>query len=331
VVVERAITPPEKRRATSADFKEGESMLTQEQIAERVNYIGGSDIAAVLGLSRWSTPLRVWAEKTGQVPPRELDHEAVELGRELEDYVARRFEKKAGKKVHRVNETLFHREHPFLAANIDRRVVGERAILECKVTSAFKAREWEGEEIPQEYILQCLHYLAVTGAERAYIAVLIGNQDFKWKAVERDEKLIRDMVGKAEDFWKDYVVPKVMPSIIKRHDDETLSALFPVASQDMEVELDDRAAAIIELLDAAKADKDALEGQIEQRENELKALLGTAERGMVGPWEVRWKNRRAGGIDTKKFKIDQPDLYAAYTRKGTVRVFEYKKIQQESK
>ncbi len=65
---------------------------------DRSTFIGGSDAAGVLGKSRWDTPLSVWAEKTGQYIKPEVESEASELGKELEDYVAKRFARKTGKR-----------------------------------------------------------------------------------------------------------------------------------------------------------------------------------------------------------------------------------------
>lgn len=264
-------------------------MLTKAQLQERGGYLGGSDAASALGLSRWGSPLSVWAEKTGQLPPREIDSEAAELGTELEDYVSRRFSRKTGKTVHRVNETIFHPTYPFLAANIDRRVVGEKAILEAKTTSAWKAKEWGGEDIPTEYVIQVMHYLAVTGAERAYVAVLIGNQDFKWKVIERDDRSLTDLVEREVYFWREFVEKKVMPVVGKR-DEDTLSGLFPQAEIGKTVELTDEAANICELLESMGEDARGLEAQIDEQKNRLRAMIGDAALGLAGDWEIKWSN-----------------------------------------
>lgn len=304
-------------------------MLTQDQIKERIGYIGGSDAAAVCGVSRWATSLSVWAEKTGQLPVKELDSEAVELGLELEDYVARRFMKKSGKTVRRVNETLYHPTHKFLAANLDRRVVGEKSFLECKAVGAFKAREWEGEEIPIEYIFQCMHYLAVTGLERAYIAVLIGNRDFVWKVIERDENALTELVSREVSFWNDFVIPKIMPTTFKAADKETLTELFPEAKEDSSIELDDTAASTCEILEGMESDCKALENQIEAKRNELRALLGKAERGVVGPWEIHWSNVKTRRLDQETLKKELPDVFEKYRKLTTTRKFLISKKDQK--
>lgn len=264
--------------------------ITEAQRKERVNYIGATDAAAVLGLSRWTTPLQVWAEKTGLLEPEDIsDKLPVKLGNKMEHIVVELFEEETGKKCHRVNETRYHPKHAFLAANIDRRVVGEEAILECKTTSAWKAKEWEGEEIPREYLIQVYAQLMVTGAAYAYLAVLIGNQSFIWKRIERDPELMRDMEAKLVDFWTTYVVPKVRPSVIMGSDQDTLYRLYPKEKAGTSVALGDDIVRLIESRSALLTDKAAISKQIDSIDAEIKAALGDHEIGMAGKYKITWK------------------------------------------
>lgn len=304
-------------------------MLTQAQISERVNYLGASEAAAVLGLSRWGTPLSVWAEKTGQIEPDDISENlAVELGNELEDFVARKFEKKTGKKVERVPETIYHPLYPFLGANLDRRVVGENAILEAKTCSAWKAREWDQEEMPIEYIVQVMHQLAVSGAEKGYLAVLIGNQDFKIKEIFRDDKALEDLVRREVSFWCDFVVPKVMPAA-KWGDKDTLTAMFPEATEGEVKELTDEAAAICEVLEGISADLKSLERQEEEQKNQLRALMGEAETGLVFPWKIQWANVKTRRLDTEALKKGAPDVFEKFRKMTTTRKFLISKTSEK--
>ena len=306
-------------------------MITESQRAERLKYIGSSDAAAVLGLSRWSTPLEIWALKTGQIQSEDIsDRLAIEVGNELEDLVAKLFTKRTGKQVRRVNETFYHSNYSFLAANIDRRVVGEDTILEAKTCSGWKAKEWTGEAIPQEYLIQVMHQLAVTGKERAYVAVLIGgNQDFVYKLVERDEKLISDMVRKESEFWVKYVEPKVMPTIVTKNDGGVLYKLFPDGIEGQEVNLGDDANAVIESLEAMGADLANMEGTIEQQRNVLKLMLGNNENGNTGRYKVTWKNQNTARLDIAKLKEEAPEVVARFTKTTPSRVLRFRKLKGE--
>jgi len=297
---------------------------------ERNNYIGGSDCAGVLGLSRWKTPLQVWAEKTGNIKPKDIsDKIYVKLGDKLEDIVADFFCEKTGKKVRRVNETIFHKQYNFIGANIDRRIVGEDTILECKTCSAWKSKEWEGEDIPQEYILQVMHYLAVTGANMAYIAVLIGNHDFRYKEIKRNEKLINDIIKKEVYFWKNFICKKEMPMQIHKNDAETLYEMFPSEMEGKEIELDDNASQLFETRQALLADKTHIIGLLDKTDNEIKALLKDAEIGKVGNWIATWKNRKTTRLDTLKIAEERPDLYDRFSKVSESRVLKIKEIKND--
>ena len=123
--------------------------------------------AGIIGLSKWSSPVSVWADKTGRLPDKP-DTEAMRLGRDLEGYVARRWMEATGKKVRRLNAMLYNELYPFAHADIDREVIGERAGLECKTTSTLDVKQFQGVEFPVKYYVQCVHYLAVTGYDRWY-------------------------------------------------------------------------------------------------------------------------------------------------------------------
>lgn len=292
-------------------------MLTPEQLAERRNYIGASDAAAVLGLSRWDTPLKIWAEKTGRLIPEDIGHKLpVKLGNKLEDTVAELFTEETGKKVQRKNQTVYHPQFPFLAANLDRIVIGEDAGLECKTASGWKKKEWDGEQIPQEYIIQCHHTMACfPRLKKMYIACLIGNEEFVWQEIPRDEEVIKKLVAKEVAFWNDYIATGEMPMILTANDGDTLYDLFPVADPNADVILDDEVNILIEQLEAGSEDVKALGKTLDAKRNELKALLGTAVQGRTNLYRVTWKEQKG----------------STYTvNREPTRVLRYKKLEEKN-
>lgn len=281
----------------------GQAQERTEWLEARKQYLGGSDAAAVVGLSRRKTLLECWAEKTGAVQYEDKDSEPAKVGRFLEPYVSQRFTEETGKKVRRVNDTLFHPQHSFLGANIDRRIVGEDAILEAKTTTAWLAKEWETTEIPQEYICQCLHYLAVTGAARCYLAVLIGNQEFKWMVIERDEAAIASLIRREVEFWTQFVVPCVMPKMVRAADSDVLYRLFNEPPDGSLMSLPPTANDIIDLVLAYQSDAKNLEAQIGQKKNELKLMLGNIEIGLTDRFRVSWKPQK--NKETRVLRISE--------------------------
>lgn len=244
-------------------------------MSDRKGFIGGSDIAAVMGLSRWKTCLQLWAEKTGKLDPADLSEvEAVQLGSELEDFVAKKFSKETGLKVRRAPKIYSHKEFPHFRCQVDRLVVNEKhvhsvdALLECKTTSAWKAKEWEGEEIPIEYILQVQWQLGITRRQEGWVAVLIGGQSFKYKKIDFDQELFDKMILAAKKFWQmiqDDEAPMAMGD-----DNYIIVDLFPQETGDSVQyieEFNDRIGLLQQLkgnIAAMVEQKDEIEAQIKQ-------------------------------------------------------------------
>jgi putative phage-type endonuclease len=113
-------------------------MSHEDWLVMRKTGIGGSDAGAICGLNPYSSPMKVFWDKTND-ETEELDSEAVRQGHDLEDYVAQRFMESTGLKVRRSNFMYRSKEHTFMIADVDRLIAGEDAVLECKTASAYNA------------------------------------------------------------------------------------------------------------------------------------------------------------------------------------------------
>lgn len=301
-------------------------MTHEEWLHERTKGIGGSDAATVLGLNKYKTPFELWLEKTGQSMV-DTAGEAAYFGNLLEDLVAKEFEKRSGKKVRRNNFMLQHPEHDFIIANIDRKIVGEDALLECKTASAYLADEWENDEIPAQYLVQVQHYMGVTGYEKAYVAVLIGGQRFIWKEVERDNELI-DMIFKAEiDFWNNHVLANVPPpldgsSAAEQYLKERYKETDPDKVVNLAFDYKEKLEHYFELKDEIKR----LQEMIKKVENELKNELKDAEIGITKGYQVTWKPITQNRVDSKLLKQKYPDVYKDVIKQSKYRRFSVKEI-----
>lgn len=298
----------------------------------RNKFIGGSDIAKIMGLSRWGTPLKLWAEKTGKLPVPDLSNvEAVEMGTRLEQFVADLFAVKTGKSVRRSPKYYQHPDYPYMIAHVDRLVTGTDELLECKTCSAFKADEWEGEEIPQEYILQVMWYLGITGRKIGHIAVLIGGQSFKYKQIEFDAELFETMVEAAKEFWghvQEDTPPAIMPT-----DDETLKDLYSEHSEVM-IELypkDEETAQAAQTLEDKIAYLQEIKAHIKNYQDEQKKIETTIKDiikdnlGIKTPkYVVTWKSQSTTKFDTKSFKESHEDLYKEFALISSYRVMRIK-------
>lgn len=291
----------------------------------RKSGIGGSDASVILGFNRWKSAFQLYIEKTSDVV-EELDNEFIYWGNVLEDIVAQEFAKRTGKKVRRVNRMLWHPNHHFMSANLDRVVVGEKAILECKTTSIFNRDAWEGNEIPAAYICQLQHYLAVTGYEKAYIAVLIGGNQFVWKEVERDDEFIKLMIQREQDFWENHVLADVPPPIDGGPSAvEFLAKMYP-QDDGSAIMLDEQANTLIEAIESLKVEEKQLEGQRKLYENQLKMTLADAAEGHSSRFKVSYKTVVANRLDSKRLKDEQPAVYEKYVKESTSRRLTIKEV-----
>lgn len=298
---------------------------TKEEWAKtRMQGIGGSDAGTIIGLNRWKSPITLWAEKTGRIIPTDLSaNMAVEAGTRLEPVVAQWFSDVTGKKVQR-RGTLRSRSHPFMLANVDRWIPGERVGLEIKTTNAFSADKWDGDEVPDSYYVQCLHYMAVTGAEAWYIAVLIGGQDFRWKKIPRIEDDINILEAKEEKFWE-YVKSDTMPPEIDSSKSTALALSRMFKGGRDPVELPAFAGDILDRYDALSEKKKLLDMQIQRCKNELMGLMQNAETetATVNGRKVTWKmgNPRET-VSLTEIKKKDPASYEALKAAGLVKVSE---------
>lgn len=302
-------------------------MTRQEWLQERTHSIGGSDASIIFGLNKYKTPFELWLEKTGQTHVEESQAEAAYFGTLLEDLVAKEFERRSGKKVRRNNFMLQHPKYDFITANIDRKVVGEDALLECKTASAYLAKDWESEEVPAPYLVQVQHYLGVTGYEKAYIAVLIGGQRFMWKEIERDEELIQMIFDEEVRFWKHHVEKEIPPpldgsSAAEKFLKERYEKSDPEKTVDLSFEFKEKLDNYLELKNQIKQ----LQEIVKQTENEIKNELKEAETGFVKGYQVNWKQVISKRLDTKRLKKEKPEIYEQFVKETTSRRFNVKEI-----
>lgn len=285
-------------------------MTHDEWLLDRQKGIGGSDVATILGLNKWKSPYQLWLEKTDQIALEHTESEPAYWGNVLEEIVAKEFQERTGKKVRRRNQVFEHPLHPFLRANIDRDVVGENAILECKTANAFLGKEWEGEEVPLSYLCQVQHYMNVLNKKYCYIAVLIGGQKFIWKRVDRDQELIDMITERLVEFWETNVLDGQEPVI---DGSEATSEFLKEKYSDSTEEETTLPASFDDLVDQKRELKKAkkeIETAIRQVDNEIinelgkrKASIGIAPRNIIS-----WKLVSTKRMNSKKLAEKYPEV-----------------------
>ena len=295
-------------------------VLHNSWLEERRGGIGGSDAAAIIGLSRWATPYVVWADKTGRLPPRE-DTEAMKQGRDLEDYVAARFTEETKKKVRRKNGIIKNPKYPWALANIDRLVVGEQAGLECKTTSALNLKRFKNGEYPQEYYVQCVHYLAVTGFKKWYLAVLVLGRSFEVFEIDRDEDEVAALMAAEMEFWENHVLADTPPEVYgEQPTSEAIKRVY-LSSNDDEADIS-HLRTDIDMLQTLKKGVKEMEKQIELHEQKIKLALGNSTTGRIDGYTVEWKPQTRLHLDRRLLIADYPELDLSQYENTT----EYRKL-----
>lgn len=300
------------------------NMSREDWLKERRHSIGGSDAAAVMGLSKWATPYTVYLDKLGVLEAKE-ETEAMRQGRDLEAYVAKRFEEATGKRVRRENAILRNDDYPFAHADVDRLVVGERAGLECKTTSTLDVRKFRDVEFPEQYYAQCVHYLAVTGLDRWYLAVLVLGREFHVYTLERDEDEIKALMDTERDFWK-HVESETPPPVDGF--EPTTEALKTVYADDNGEEIDffDQYTDLLDEREVLLAQQKEIGERIAEVENQIKLEMGETAKAVCGPYRITWKAQTRSTFQYKDLAKDHPEIdLTRYFKESSSRPFKITK------
>jgi len=267
--------------------------------------IGASEIAAILGEHPFKSALRVWAEKTGALPPQDLsDVESVSWGLRLEPVVAEEFERRTGITVERWGTLLRSNTDPWALATPDYRVVDSNIPVQVKTTSAYRLTGW-ADGPPREVFLQVQQEMLVTGAPMAYVAVLVGGQRFMWAEVPRDEEAIAAIQLAGEEFW--YMVQARTWPALEGSEDEALAIkeLWPRATGE-EIALPATLLPLASQLERVRYHLNDMEREETALSNEIKMALGAAEFGRFpdgSGFSYREQTRKAHWVKESTFRV----------------------------
>lgn len=305
-----------------------------EWLAKRRAGIGGSDIAAILGLSKYKSPYDLWLDKTGRKTD-ESTGEAALWGQLAEDMIAGQFAARNGLAVQRVNSILVGRED-WMLGNIDRAIVNPKIgkavrvsgggrlntdqILEVKTAHQYFDKLWgaTAESVPDYYLTQCQWYLGITQADVCHLAVLIGGNQYRQYKISRDDELIEMLEGEARHFWLNHVQADTAPEPTTFED---CAHKWPNAAAGSVLEADAELCALAaEYKRLAAAAKEA-DAEIDRVKLEIIKLTGDAETVTDGAKKLlTYKSQTTARFDSKAFKAAHPDLSELFTRTSTSRV-----------
>ena len=193
-------------------------------------------------------------------------------------------------------------------------------IFEAKTASAFKKDVWDNG-VPLSYVLQVQHYMCVTGARKAYVAALVGGNQFYCRTVERDENLIQQIIAMEKAFWENNVVGNQEP--IPDGSAATTQYLNHrfAHSNGLAVSLPDDLLSVCEEYNRLSGQIDELTAARDCAANRMKHSLGENEIGLVGGYRISWKLVSSTRFDSTRFKHDNPELYDQYATRSQYRKF----------
>ncbi len=288
----------------------------------KVKGVGGSEASAVCQMNRWRGPLDVYLLKTSESVEAQEDNDAMLFGRLFEPILREEFGRRTGLSVVECPYMFAYEEYPYMIADIDGVVTekdGTKALLEIKTANGFAEKEWL-DGMPPEYYIQIQHYLAVTDLPKAYVAVLIGGQKFRYEEVARDEETIQTLIAMEGNFWNNHVLKRIPPEP-DATSGAALDSMYPTADS-TSIILPAEADKLIAQIAECKSLDDDLKKTVAEAENKLRGWLGKSESGRtVGGYCVHWKNVTSNRLDTAKLKAEQPDLVAKYTKTTSSRRF----------
>ena len=304
---------------------ETEGLSREEWLRYRKCGIGGSDVAAILGISKWNSAISLWLDKTNQTNEPVEENEAMQWGTIMEPIIRKHFAEVTGKTVVEVKAMLQHPKHPFMLADVDGLTTddeGNPAILEIKTASEYKRSEWEND-IPAYYQTQVQHYLCVTGVQKAYVAVLIGGNSFKVYEVDSDAEIQSMLIAVEKDFWnkvQNMIRPEMDGSDAAKN---LLDSLYHGGISE-EIVMPDEAIEYVDAYIEACAEEDNAKAKKQEASNHIKEIMGDYDKASCLGHSISWKPVSSERLDSKALKEAEPEIYEKYVKKSISRRFTIK-------
>lgn len=305
-----------------------------EWLQQRTKGVGGSDVAAIMGLSPWRTPLQVWLEKTGREQTQDIsDKPYVAFGNTMEPVIGKWYaERFPTFTVRRVNAICQSITRPWAQASLDYEVNDGRRWGVLEIKTARTAQDWQ-DGVPDYYLTQVTHYMSVTGRPFADVAVFFRDAcEYKVFRVERDPEDVSAVDQAVNTFWHDYVEAGIMPQLTGTAGEvasltdyygkpaDTFTQLHDASPEAVEARQ-----AIAEYLDAARAEKQAKEAKTKATAT-LAKLIGDGKGLDTDVARVTWVRSEITKLDTKRLQAEHPEIWQAYSyrqvRSGGLRIKE---------
>lgn len=279
---------------------------------ERKKGIGGSDVAAILGLSKWSTPFQVYADKRGEAEDKPGNVDML-IGTMLEPWLFEEYKRVEGADIQKIDEILYDDEYPFLFANVD----GLRPDRVVEFKTARDDSEWGQpgtDQVPTPYFLQTQHYMRVTKKPLCDLGVLFKSSrvpELVIYRIERNEEVLDAVIPKLVEFWN-CVVEGVAPAAIssddanwkyRKSEPKAISASDDIAKSAADLRR------VKDAMATLKEQQDLLEAKIKEYMQTNDVLKSGSE--ILATWKTA---NGATKIDADRLRAEQPKLAEQYSK-----------------
>ena len=292
----------------------------QDWLRERKNYIGGSELAAICGVSSFDkTALDVYLSKVNpqlvELTKNDPNYEAAYWGTKQEEIIAERYAEECNVIIQKQPTLIRHPKYPFIACNIDRWVGNKEYILECKTAHFYKMKQWGDsgtDQIPESYLIQVAYYAAICDVSKVDIAVLIGGQDFRIYTYERNRELEDKLIKIACNFWYNQIEKRIPPKCVNTRDTFNL---FPQSNYH-EIVAESNILEKWEQLKSLKEEESKIADTIEKLKTDIQEFMRDYDVLIDSQGNViaTWKNTTPRSFfDLKRFKEEAKELYLKYT------------------
>ena len=313
-------------------------MAEEEWLQARMGGIGGSEIGAIAGLSKYESPYSIYHRKVNNVSTFS-GNEATELGHLLEGPVAERYAHVKDAAVVEWPVILRSLEHPYISANVDRFVVepslgfpsgvvtrwesteeppGIIGLLECKtgaIASPGRPQDWDDGKIPTGYWCQGVWYGGALRVPWIDYAALIGGRGVLFRRLEIDPQDFENLRKIGEQFWTENVLARIEPPLdASESTADTLAALYPAHTPGKVLDATAEFREAWEEFQTLKAAAEAADSLRKTARARVVALIGDAEAVLDGdaPICTYKKSKDSIGLDKDRLKSERPDIYQEY-------------------
>ena len=312
-------------------FVDTKTLSHEEWLGQRQKFITASGFASIISANPFQSPYQYWEEKLAEIPIVSEDNERMEIGREIEDFIASQYMKRTGRKVREDNKIRIHPKCPHMAVNIDRLIVSENGdgsgYLECKNVDGWVYNSWESDEqggkrVPTYYYCQVQFGLAVTGWDYGAFAILVGGNKLVIQPIKRDDKFIEEMETYAEDWWEKHINQRIPPEM----ESSDFKRSVNVGG---EYEADEKYIVIHKLLLETKEQIGILDKRKKELESQIYSKIGENDIIVYKDQIIcTWKLQGRSGLDSKRLGAEAPDIYTKYEKISHFRVLRPKKIKE---